>query len=564
MDKRKRLRTSAELLADQLVAFNVAHVFCVPGKSGPAMLDAFDSRDITVTVCRQESGAAMMAEALGKTTGRPGVCLLARGPGAAQASAAIQLAQRDSTPMIVMVDQVTCGRHDRETLRDFDCGAAFSHMTKWTAEIANPGSVPDYVARAFHAATSGRPGPVVLVLPEDMLSERATVAIAPAFEPVETWPGPGEIERLIGFLAEARRPFLILGGSRWSAAGRDAIEKFAERFALPVATSFRRAHLFDPLHGGYAGDLGIGPSPKLITRLEQSDLVMLVGGRISELPSPCRAVLDRINPASKRVHVHPDAEEFGRVVPPQLAIHATPDGFATVCENLQPPRWISWRERTESAHADYLEWTRKPTAQTDRVDLGAVMVWLRENLTDDAVLCNGSGRHGAWIDRFYRARGFDSLVAPVSATLGYGIPAGIALKRLDPKRTVIAIAGGGDFLINAQEFATAVHYGLSIIVIVCDSGVGDNVPMEEEREYPVRINTPEATNPDFSAYARAFGGYGTTVEKTADFGAAFAAATASHQAAIIHLKIDPDAIRPGSALGKIRQLRKQTPISSEN
>jgi acetolactate synthase I/II/III large subunit len=426
-------------------------------------------------------------------------------------------------------------------------------MTKWATEIDDPARVPEIVSRAFYTATSGRPGPVVIGLPEDMLTERVAAPDAPCCEPVETWPGAAELNRLERLLAAAARPLVVVGGTRWTAEACAALARFAERFALPVATSYRRLPLFDPLHASYAGDLGIGPNPKLVARFKEADLVLLVGGRLGEVPSQGYALLDIPGPHTKLVHVHPGAEELGRLYRPELAIHASPTAFAASVATLQPAHPIAWGERTRQAHADYLAWTDTATPQPGDVNLGAVMVWLREHLEADAIICNGAGNYAAWIHRFYRFRRFATHIAPTAASMGYGMPSAVAMKRLYPHRKVVCINGDGDFLMNGQEFATAVMYDLPIIVIIADNGIYGTIRMHQEREYPGRVSGTFLSNPDFCAYARAFGGFGATVERTADFGDAFAAAERSGKPAIIHLKIDPEAITPAMTLTKIRE-----------
>src|ERR1700724_1166945 len=546
-------RTAAEALVDQLLLNGVRHAFCVPGESYLAVLDAVVDRDIALTVCRQEGGAAMMAEAVGKATGRPGICFVTRGPGATNASAGIHIAQQDSTPMIMFVGQVTRDIKDREALQELDLRAVFGSMTKWTAEIDDPARVPEIVSRAFYTATSGRTGPVVIGLPEDMLAERTTVPNAPAFEPVETWPGASEMQKLAALLADAQRPLAVLGGTRWSADAGAAIRRFAERFELPVATSYRRLPLFDPLHASYAGDLGIGPNPKLVARFKDADLVLLVGGRMGELPSQAYALMDIPGPRTRLVPVHPGAEELGRLYRPHLAIHASPTAFAAAAETLHPAHPVAWGERTRQAHADYLDWTDVPTPQPGAVNLGAVMLWLRENLPLDTILCNGAGNYAAWIHRFYPFRRFATHIAPPSASMGYGMPSAVAMQRLYPERTVVCLNGDGDFLMNGQEFATAGMYDLPIVVIIADNGIYGTIRMHQEREYPGRVSATSLKNPDFCAYLRAFGGFGATVERTADFGDAFKAAQRSGKPSIIHVKIDPEAITPATTLSRIRE-----------
>jgi acetolactate synthase-1/2/3 large subunit len=455
--------------------------------------------------------------------------------------------------MIVFVGQVARDMREREAFQELDYRAVFGSIAKWATEIDDAARVPEIVSRAFHTATSGRPGPVVVALPEDMLTEHVVVADAPAFEPVETWPGLSDMTKLQKLLWAAERPVLLLGGSRWSQSAHAAVARFAERFALPAATTFRRGHLFDALHPCYAGDLGIGPNPRLLARIKAADLVVLVGGRLGELPSQSYTLFDIPGPQTTLVHVHPGAEELGRVYKPHLAINAAPTAFAAALEGLQPPNDIRWRDETTVAHADYLAWTETATDQPGNVNLGAVMVWLRENLSADAIICNGAGNFAAWIHRFFRFRNFAQHIAPASGSMGYGVPAAVAIKRLYPKRQVVCIAGDGDFLMNGQEFATAVQYDLPFVTVVADNGLYGTIRMHQERDYPGRVSATALRNPDFSAYARAFGGFGVTVEKTADFAAAFTAAEQSGKPALIHLKIDPDASTPTMTLSAIRE-----------
>ncbi|MGI8527096.1 MAG: thiamine pyrophosphate-binding protein [Pseudolabrys sp.] len=553
MGGKDNVRTGGEILVDQLVAQGVKHVFCVPGESYLASLDAFHDRDIALTVCRQEGGAACMAEAVGKATGRPGICFVTRGPGATNASAGIHIARQDSTPLIVFVGQVAREMREREAFQELDYRAVFGSIAKWVTEIDDPARIPELVSRAVFTAMNGRPGPVVIALPEDMQAERAGVADAPMVDQVETWPGLTDMSRLQKLLWASQRPFVLLGGSRWSDAACASMMRFAERFALPVATTFRRGHLFDALHPCYAGDLGLGVNPKLLARIKAADLVLLVGGRLGELPSQSYTLFDIPTPQMKLVHVHPGAEELGRVYHPHLAIQAAPTGFCSALEGVQPPNEISWRGEADTAHADYLAWTDKATRVPGAVNLGEIMLWLRNELPADAFITNGAGNFAAWIHRFYRFRKFASHVAPTSGSMGYGVPAAVAMKRLYPGRAVVCIAGDGDFLMNGQEFATAVQYGLPFVTVIADNGMYGTIRMHQERDYPGRPVATELKNPDFVAYARAFGGFGALVEKTADFGAAYKAAVASGKPAVIHLKLDPEAISPALTISGIRE-----------
>jgi acetolactate synthase-1/2/3 large subunit len=376
---------------------------------------------------------------------------------------------------------------------------------------------------------------------------------APRFEPVETWPGLTDMSRLQKLLWAAKKPVVLVGGSRWSDSACAAVQRFAERFDLPVINTFRRGHLFDQTHPNYAGDLGVGPNPKVVARIKAADVLLLIGGRLSEMPSQGYTLIDIPGPAQTLVHVHPGAEELGRVYHPHLAINASPTAFAAALEGLQAPNDIPWREETKQAHADYLAWTEKPTDVPGSVNVGEIMVWLRDQLRPEDSICNGAGNFSAWIHRFYRFRKFATFFGPTSGSMGYGVPAAIAIKRLYPERTVFCLAGDGDFLMNGQDFATAVQYDLPIIVAIVDNGMYGTIRMHQEREYPTRIVATELKNPDFAAYARAFGGSGVTVEKTEDFAKAFDAARASGKPAIIHLKVSPEAITPSTTLEAIRQ-----------
>jgi acetolactate synthase I/II/III large subunit len=550
MRGKDNLRSAAEVLVDQLRVHGVRHVFCVPGESYLAVLDAFHDSDLAVTVCRQEGGAAIMAEAIGKVTGLPGVCFVTRGPGATNAAHGIHIARQDSSPLVMFVGQVARDTREREAFQELDYRAVFGSMAKWATEIDDPARVPEIVSRAFHTAANGRPGPVVIAIPEDMLVERVAVSDAPPFAPIETSPGPDEMRKFAELLGAARAPIVINGGSRWSQEACDRLAQFAKKYSLPVCTTFRRGHLFDQTHPCYAGDLGIGPNPKLLERIKSSDLVIVIGGRLGELPSQHYTLFDIPRPQIQFVHVHPGTEELGRVYSPHLAINATPTAFTAALEELtftRPPAGDA-----KAANADYLAWTEKPTEQPGPVNFGAVMVWLRDNLPADALICNGAGNYAAWLHRFFRFRRFGQHVAPASGSMGYGVPAAVAMKRLYPERPVICLAGDGDFLMNGQEIATAVQYNLPIITIIFDNGMYGTIRMHQEREYPGRISATELRNPDFPAYARAFGGFGISVERTEDFPAAFAQAQASGKPAIIRLVIDPEAITPGTTLAKIR------------
>jgi acetolactate synthase-1/2/3 large subunit len=542
-------RTAAQVLVDQLRIQGVTHVFCVPGESYLPVLDALYDSGIKVTVCRNEGGASMMAEAYGKQTGRPGICFVTRGPGATNASGGIHIAQQDSTPMILFVGQVERENRGRDAFQEMDYRAFFGGMAKWVAEVNEPDRMGEMVARAFSTALAGRCGPVVLSLPHDMLPLASQSPDAPFVEALETAPGPEQMAALEYLLAQSKRPMLILGGGRWNETALAQIARFAERFGIPVCTSFRRAHHFDPLHSNYAGDLGLGANPKLVARVKASDLVIAAGARLNELTSQGYTLFDIPMPKMKLVHAYPGAEEIGRVYQPHLGIHAAPQAFVAALDKLKPRGACA---DVTAAHQDYLDWSEKALPQPGAVNLSQIMIWLRDHLPADAILCNGAGNYAGWIHRFYRFRRLGTQMGTVCGFMGYGVPAAVAMKTLYPQRRVLAINGDGDFLMNGQEFATAVQYKLPIIVLVFDNATFGTIRMHQEREYPGRVSATDLVNPDFAAMAKSFGGFGATVEKTEAFAPAFLAAEASNLPAIIHVKFDAEGITPATTLSALR------------
>ncbi|MGF6308633.1 acetolactate synthase-1/2/3 large subunit [Bradyrhizobium sp. i1.8.4] len=538
-------RTGGQILIDQLVVQGVERVTCVPGESYLAALDALHDSPVDVVICRAEGGAAMMAEAYGKLTGRPGICFVTRGPGSTNAAHGVHIAMQDSTPMILFVGQVDTGMREREAFQELDYRAVFGTMAKWAVEIDRPDRIPELVARAFRVALQGRPGPVVISLPENMLTETAAVADAPKVEPAVTWPAPADLDRLGTMLAGARAPIVVLGGSAWTAEAAKGIARFAERFDLPVATSFRRASLFDADHSHYAGDLGIGPSPKLKDRVTGADVILLIGGRMSEMPSSSYTLLDIPVPSQKLIHVHPGSEELGRVYQPALAIQATPTAFAAAVETVKPAAAPAWKGEAAKAHADYLAWTDKPRELPGHFQYGEVVTWLRDRLPKDAIVCNGAGNYAGWIHRHHRFHAFAAQLAPTSGSMGYGVPAAVMAKRQHPDRVVVAFAGDGCFLMNGQEFATAVQYDAPLIVVIIDNAQYGTIRMHQERDYPGRVVGTQLKNPDFALYAKAFGGHGERVERTEDFAPAFERALASGKPAILHCLVDQRALSIG-------------------
>jgi len=544
-------RTGGRILADALARNGVERAFCVPGESYLALLDALYQSPVAVNVFRQEGGAAMAAEAWGKLTGRPGIVMATRGPGGTNASAGLHIGRQDSTPMILLLGQVARRMRGREAFQEIDAKNFFGEVAKWVEEIDSPQRIPEIVSRAFHQATSGRPGPVVLSLPEDVLRETAVVADAEPWAPVEASPDRRLMATLRDLLAAAKRPFVILGGSRWSEDAVAGVRRFAERFDLPVGCSLRRQMLFDHDHPNYAGDVGIGVNPALAQRIRQADVLLLIGGRMGEAPSSGYTLIESPEPLQKLIHVHSGAEELGRVYRPTLAINASPTLFVAALDDLAPPDRLEWSAETRAANAAFRAWST-PTANVGPVQLGEVVTWLRGRLPNDAIVANGAGNYSGWVHRFFRFRGFGTQLAPTSGTMGYGLPAAIAAKLKFPERVVVAFAGDGCFQLTSQEFATAVQYHAAVIVVVVNNGVHGTIRMHQERDYPGRIIATDLVNPDFAALARAYGGHGETVASTEEFAPAFERAVASHKPAIIEVKFDSEAISTSTTLSAIR------------
>ncbi|WFP73305.1 thiamine pyrophosphate-binding protein [Mesorhizobium sp. WSM4906] len=546
------MKTGGQLIVEALEANGTDRIFCVPGESYLAVLDALHDSSIRTIVCRQEGGAAMMADCQGRLTGKPGICFVTRGPGATNASAGIHIAMQDSVPLILFIGQVASHAKEREAFQEVDYKRFFGDIAKWVVEIDDAARIPEFVTRAFAVATSGRPGPVVISLPEDMLTSEVEAPEALPYSPVETYPGEAELDALEMLLNGAKRPFAILGGTRWNAKAVAHMRAIAEAWALPVGCSFRRQMLFDHLHPNYAGDVGIGINPKLATQIKQADVVLLIGGRLGEMPSSDYTLLKSPYPDQALVHVHADAGELGRVYRPTLAINASPAAFVEAFAKRKPVGTPSWADETAKAHAAYLEWSTPPETGPGAVQMGPIMNYLEKVLPEDAILTNGAGNYATWVHRFHRFRRFATQAAPTSGSMGYGTPAAVAAKALFPDRTVVAFAGDGCFLMNGQEFATAVQYGLPIIIVVVNNGIYGTIRMHQEREYPNRVVATDLKNPDFAALARAYGGHGETVEKTGDFAAAFERARASGKPAIVEIRLDPEAITPTRTLTQIR------------
>ncbi len=543
-------RHGGRILADALAGHGVRTAFGVPGESFLPVLDGLhDLKDrLKFVICRQEGGASYMAEAWAKLTGEPGVLFVTRGPGATNGAVGVHTAFQDSTPMLVFVGQVGNDFVDREAFQEVDYRRMYGPLTKWVAQIDRAERIPEYVSHAFHVATAGRPGPVLLALPEDMLFSEAAVADAPRFRTPRAAPSRADMEELGRLLANAKRPFVLVGGGGWTKAAIDALRAWAEGAGVPVGCGFRCQDYFDNRHPNYAGDVGIGINPKLAQRVKDADLLLVIGERLGEMTTSVYTLLDVPVPKQKLVHVHAGAEELGKVYQATLPINSNYLEFVLALQALKTP---GWKEQTRSAHADYLAWN-KIIPMPGALHYGEVIAWLSQNLPEDAIVTNGAGNFASWLHRHFQYKVWRTQLAPTSGSMGYSVPAAVAAKIAAPERTVVAIAGDGEFLMNGQEFATAMQYGAAIVVLVVNNGMYGTIRMHQEREYPGRVSGTELSNPDFAAYARAFGGHGETVERTADFAPAFQRALASGKPAIVELKIDPEAITPSATLSGLR------------
>jgi acetolactate synthase-1/2/3 large subunit len=546
-------RTGARLLVDALRIHGVDLVFGVPGESYLAVLDAlYDAREhIRYIVCRHESGAANMADAYGKLTGRPGVCFVTRGPGATNASIGVHTAYQDSTPLVLFIGQVGTDFVEREAFQEMDYRRMFGQMAKWVAQIDRAERVPEYVSRAFHTAVSGRPGPVVLALPEDMLTATAAVADTGRYQRAAAHPGAAQMEQLRAMIAQAERPFVVLGGSGWTEQACADFRAFAETFDLPVGTAFRRQDLYDNRAPNFVGDVGIGINPALAERIRKADLLIAVGTRLGEMTTSGYTLIEAPRPRQKLVHVHAGPEELGRVYQPDLPILSGMPEFAAAARALAPVDTRAWRDWRRNARADYEAWLR-PGEMPGALDLGQVMVFLRGRLPPETIVANGAGNFSAWVHRFYTYPGFRTELAPTSGAMGYGVPAAVAAKLVHPERPVVCFCGDGDFLMTGQELATAAQYGLRIVFLVINNGMYGTIRMHQEREYPERVCGTGLKNPDFAALARAYGLHGEIVERTEDFERAFERAWRAQTAALLELRVDPDAITPRTTLTAIR------------
>ena len=543
------MKTGGEILIECLAAQGVDRIFCVPGESYLVALDALHDAEIDVINARQEGGAAMMAEADGKMTGRPGVAFVTRGPGATNAAAGVHIAKQDSTPMVLFVGQIARDMKGREAFQEVDYRQTFRDLAKWVEEIDQADRIPEVISHAWHIAMSGRPGPVVIALPEDMLKDMTEAAVAPFVRVAAPAPSPLDVTAFAEMLVKAERPVLALGGSRWDAESVAMAHEFAEKHDLPVTVTFRRQGLFDHEHANYAGDLGIGPNPKLRALVAESDLLIMLGARMSEMPSQGFELLNIPAPQMPIVHIHPGAEELGRIYAPTLAMNATPGAFLAAVADI-PAREAEGAGA--AAHAAYLDWTGQLPATPGDAEMGPIMSHLRAEMPD-AILTNGAGNYASWVHRFWRFRRYGQQLAPTSGSMGYGLPAAVAAQCRQKDVEVVCFAGDGCFQMTSQEFGTLTQYSLPVIVLLVDNESYGTIRMHQERDYPERVSATVLKNPDFAAIARAYGGHGETVAKTEEFPEALARARASGVASIIHIKTSAEALSPTLTIEGLRK-----------
>lgn len=545
-------RSAAALLVDCLAVQGCERIFTVPGESFLAVLDALPERpEIDVVTCRQEGGVAFMACADGAmnaaTTGRPGIAFVTRGPGATNASIGVHVAHQDSQPMILFVGDVARSMQGREGFQEVDFAAFFGPICKWAARIDDPARIPEYIARAYSVAMSGRPGPVVLALPEDMLVEQVPASLAP--RPFVTRPSqaacPDAMQALLALIADAASPIAIIGGAGWNAKAREHFQQFAERIGLPVATAFRRQDAIAPTSPVYAGNLGYGPNPRLVERVRNADLIIAVGARLGEATTDGYEVPTLEHPGQTLVHIHPDPEELGRVYRTDLALCCSVDEFAE-CAALWEDTDIIPFDAGAEAHAEWLAWST-PAPSEAALDLGACVAAMREALPADTMICNGAGNFAGWWHRYWRYEAYPGQLAPTCGAMGYGVPAAVAAALHYPDRTVVAVAGDGDFLMNGQELATAAQYGANLIVVVIDNGAYGTIRMHQEREYPGRVSATNLSNPDFAALGAAFGGWSAKATTTQEFIAALEQAQARKGLRLIHVLTDLERIAASGA-----------------
>jgi len=553
-------RSGGQILVDALKVHGVDTAFGVPGESYLDVLDALHDSGIRFIINRQEGGAAFMADAYGKMTGKPGICFVTRGPGATNASIGVHTAFQDSTPMILFIGQVGSDFMDREAFQEVDYRRMFGQMAKWVTQIDRADRMPEYIARAFQVATSGRPGPVVLALPEDMLTTQATVADTRAYLPAQGSPSAAQIAQLRSMLAEAKRPLLLLGGGGWNGQACADIQRFAEANNLPTACAFRFQDLLDNEHPNYAGDVGIGINPKLAARVKEADVLIAVGPRLGEMTTSGYSIIASPVPAQRLVHIHASPEELGSVYQGELMIASGMPQAAAMLAAMQPVDSSAWRGSHGLAREEYLAWQKQPSIFKETgapLNLWQVVQDMRTHAPADTIITNGAGNYATWAHRYWSYGAMRTQLAPTSGAMGYSVPAGVAAKIIDPARTVITFAGDGEFMMNGQELATAVQYKAGVVVVVFNNQMFGTIRMHQEREYPGRVSGTTLHNPDFAALCRAYGGHGDVVEKTEDFAPALQRALAfareQNLPALIELRYDGNLITPGATLETIRK-----------
>jgi acetolactate synthase-1/2/3 large subunit len=545
--------TGGQALIDALIANGAHKAFGVPGESYLAALDAlYDVQDtLDFIICRHEASAANMAEAYGKLTGEPGICFVTRGPGTTHATIGLHTAFQDSTPMIMLIGQVAADQVEREAFQEIDYRRFLSEVTKWTAEINDASRIAEYIGRAYRVATSGRPGPVALALPEDMLRDLCEPQKSIAYRPALAHPGAHDMEQLKAIMEKAERPLVMLGGSGWNESSVANIQTFAKQNSLPVCVSFRCQDRFDNNHPNYAGDMGIGANPKLIKRMQDADVLLVLGPRLGEMTTGGYERLSVPVPDQTLIHIHQGAEELGRVYQPDLAVNATPQTISPLLAQLQFENSSRWAHETQTARNNYEDWTA-PTPNPGDVQVADLYAHMRDILPKDTILCNGAGNYAAWLHRFHRYQTFPSQLAPTSGAMGYGVPAAIAAKITYPERTVIACAGDGCFMMSAMELATAAQYGANVIFLVFNNSMFGTIRMHQEREYPARVSGTGLQNPDFVKLAESFGMFAAQVTETDQFASTLNDAMQAGKPALIEVVIDPDAIAPTATISSLR------------
>ena len=554
MNKTISRRSGGQILVDALRIHGVKRAFCVPGESYLAVLDALHDvqEEIDLVVCRQEGGAAYMAEAYGKLTGEPGICFVTRGPGATNASVGVHTAFQDSSPMILFIGQVARDQQYREAFQEIDFRQMFGPLAKWVVQIDDTNRIPELISQAFHRAVNGRPGPVVVALPEDMLTEMAEVSDAGPFKRVLMTPAAEQMAAMQQLLQQSERPLMVLGGSGWDTESVHNIRLFAEQQNLPVAASFRCQDLFDNRHPNYVGDLGFAASTQLSSAVKDADLLLVVGSRMGEVSTGGYTALDIPVPKQTLIHVHQGIEELGRVYQPALAINSSMSSFAAMAARLAPTPSHHHREWTRALNDHYLRNLECPASPGD-VQLGEIIGWLNQRLPDDAILTNGAGNYAVWLQRFYQFRQYRTQLGPTNGSMGYGVPAAVAAKLTCPDRVVVSFSGDGCFLMNGQEIATAAQHGANVIFVVINNGMYGTIRMHQERNYPGRVSGTELLNPDFAALAQAYGLHGEVVTATSEFAPAFERCLEMSRPSLIEVRIDPEALTPRLSLTQIRE-----------